>query len=277
MNQRRGDNKCLLITGGTSGLGFELAKCFLAEGYEVIATGRQTKETGGFNEKFLLYTVDFGDLGKVAETTAIIVRNHSVGMIINNAGILSPPSYTETIDGLEYTFQVNFLAHLLIAEIILQSHNDENDLIIASVTSPMSRFAGKKPGITEGPLEYNPIRAYSSSKLYLAMMQEFLKNSANHSSFHCFSLDPGTFSSSIYRMQKRWFRTLYLIAAPFMRTPARVAKGLTEILLRGDHEDGMIYDISNRKKAVPQIEQSSRDALIARCHALIDPYLRHSY
>ena len=45
---------------------------------------------------------------------------------------------------------------------------------IASVTSPVYRFASLNPDIETGSVDYNPIRSYSSSKLYLAMMCEFL-------------------------------------------------------------------------------------------------------
>jgi NAD(P)-dependent dehydrogenase (short-subunit alcohol dehydrogenase family) len=274
MDQKGADNITILITGGTSGLGLELAKCFLDRGYEVVATGRHEPDASGFSQKFFLYKVDFGDLFKVAETTATICSNHSVGMIINNAGILSPPVYTETTDGLEYTFQINFLAHLLIAEIILRSRKAEQSLVIASVTSPVYKLAGKKPGISAGAMEYNAIRSYSSSKLLLALLHEFLVQGTTLSDFNCFSLNPGTFSSSIYRTQKSWFRTMYRIAAPFMRSPAKVARVMTEIILNTDYVDGMIYDITRRQEAAPMIEKSHMATLIGRCHELIDPYLR---
>jgi NAD(P)-dependent dehydrogenase (short-subunit alcohol dehydrogenase family) len=274
MKQRQTSNKSILITGGTSGLGLELVKRFLREGYRVIVTGRQQQDLSGFPGEFLLYVVDFGDLKQVAETAGKICTNHSVTTIINNAGILSPPTYTETTDGLEYTFQVNFLAHLLIDKIILQSVNDKRPLIIASITSPVYRFAGNIPVIIQGAAGYSPVRSYSSSKLYLTMMHEFLTSGNLKSDMHCFSFDPGTFSSSIYRMQKSWFRIMYRVAAPFMRSPARVSEALADLLLTESPEDGMIYDISKRKRALPAMDRSVKDDFIAKCYELLGPFLR---
>ena len=97
----KGRNKTILITGGTSGLGLELVHIFLKEGYNVVTTGRQQISINGFEDRFTLYNVDFSDLRQVALVTKNICRDHSVSIIVNNAGILSPPEYTETIDGLE--------------------------------------------------------------------------------------------------------------------------------------------------------------------------------
>ena len=153
--------------------------------------------------------------------------------------------YIETINGLESSFQINFLAHLLINNIILDGIIDGQQIRIASVTSPVYRYAVFNPGIRSGSAGYRAMRSYSSSKLYLAMMCELLTYRHKELNLHCFSYDPGTFSSGIYRMQKRWFRELYRIAAPFMRSPARAATGLAELLVEDNIMNGMIYDSRN--------------------------------
>ena len=113
-------------------------------------------------------------LNQVALVTKKICRDHSFSFIVNNAGILSPPVYIETIDGLECSFQINFLAHLLINDIILTGITDDRQIRIASVTSPVYRFAALNPELCQDLLDYRAMRSYSSSKLYLAMMCEFL-------------------------------------------------------------------------------------------------------
>jgi NAD(P)-dependent dehydrogenase (short-subunit alcohol dehydrogenase family) len=267
------NNQDIFVTGGTSGLGLELVYLFLQEGYNVVATGRQQIDVKGFDGRFKLYFIDFSDLKQVAVTTKNICKNHSFSFIVNNAGILSPPGYIETIDGLEYTFQVNFLAHLLINEIIIKWRKDDRLIKMAAVTSPVFRYVGFNTGIKSGSITYNALRSYSSSKLYLAMMCEFLSSRHNDLNLHSFSFDPGTFRSGIYRMQNRWFRTMYQIASPFMRNPAKVAKVLSDILLKGDIVNGMIYDTSKRSRSLPEIDMSQKTALINSCYELIDPFL----
>jgi NAD(P)-dependent dehydrogenase (short-subunit alcohol dehydrogenase family) len=266
-------NQNILVTGGTSGLGFELVHLFLQEGYNVVATGRQQINIEGYEEKFSLYSIDFSDLKKVAESTKIICGSHSFSLIVNNAGILSPPGYTDTIDGLEYTFQINFLAHLLMNNIILKSLDDDRQIRIATVTSPVWRFADLNQDIRSGSTGYSAIRSYSLSKLYLSMMHEFLDVRNKGINLQCFSFDPGTFCSGIYRMQKKWFRELYHIAAPFMRTPARVATVLAELLVKDDIVNGSIYDIYKRQRSLPEMDNSHKTDFINSCYELIHPFL----
>ena len=266
-------NQTILITGGTSGLGLELVHIFLNRGYRVVAMGRQQVDIHEFDKEFTSYNVDFSDLKQLSAVTKQICRNHSVSFIVNNAGILSPPGYIETIDGLEYSFQINFLAHLLINSIILERMIDDRQIGIASVTSPLYRYAAFNHCISSGSADYSAMRSYSSSKLYLAMMCEFLPSRHKELNLHCFSFDPGTFSSGIYRMQKKWFRVMYRVAAPFMRSPATVAKVLSELLLQDNIVNGMIYDRLKRRRSLPEIDKSHKESFMDSCYALIDPFL----
>jgi NAD(P)-dependent dehydrogenase (short-subunit alcohol dehydrogenase family) len=263
----------ILITGGTSGLGFELVRLFLRQGYHVVTTGRQKINFPEFNDRLELYNVDFCDLKQVAEVTRRICIDHTFSFIVNNAGILSPPVYSETSDGLECTFQINFLAHLLIDEIILSCVSEYKPVRIASITSPVYRFAAIKPDIESMSSDYSAIRSYSSSKLYLAMMCEILSVRHGSKILGCFSYDPGTFSSGIYRMQKGWFRQMYRIASPFMRSPAKVARVLGDLMLNDNLVNGAVYDFQNRQKTLIKTDKAVKDIFIASCYKMIDPYL----
>ena len=273
MTESRLRNQDVLVTGGTSGLGLELVRLLLRQGCRVVATGRQQVNVVDIKERFAFYKVDFGNLELVSSMAREIFMNHSIGTIVNNAGILSPPSYTETMNGLEYTFQVNFLAHLLVNEIFLNSVNDDRHIIIAAVSSPVYRIASLEAVIATGPETYNPIRSYSSSKLFQAMMNEFLLEKHKGLNMACFSFNPGTFSSGIHRMQKKWFRIMYRIAAPFMWHPGRAASSLADLLTIDKVESGVIYDIQKQKHTLPEMDYSDKSALIKKCYSLIDSYL----
>jgi NAD(P)-dependent dehydrogenase (short-subunit alcohol dehydrogenase family) len=267
--------KSVLITGGTSGLGFELVKLFLKNGYYVVAFGRQLIRLTGFENRFKLIQVDFNDMNNISSAVDELLQSVSLNMVINNAGVLSPPDYTSTVNGFEYTLQVNFLSHLLINEIILRRARETKAIKIAAVTSPVYRLAEKELALAPLPETYRAINAYTSSKLYLTLMSEFLPVRFPDMNLCCFSFDPGTFSSGIYRMQKLWFRGLYQIAAPFMRSPGKVAEVLFRLMEEERLKNGMIYNLKRRIKLIPEIDQKEKEAFMDASYNLIAPYLKH--
>jgi NAD(P)-dependent dehydrogenase (short-subunit alcohol dehydrogenase family) len=264
----------VLITGGTSGLGLELVKLFLNKGYNVVATGRQSLNLPVYEDKFNLFRIDFSDMNQVAVSIKKICDTYDFNFVINNAGILSPPYFTPTINGFEYTFQVNFLSHLLINEIILREIKDDRTIKIATVTSPVYRLADTDLTVQSGVKDYGAMKAYTSSKLYLTLMCEFLPARYPGLNLKCFSFDPGTFSSGIYRMQKKWFQEMYHIASPFMRSPGKVAKTLSEIIINEEVKNGMIGDIRKRFRPVPVIDEQEKEAFRKACYDRIDPFLK---
>ena len=268
--------KSVLITGGTSGLGLELVKLFLKNGYFVIATGRQLIKIEEYEDKFKLIQVDFSDLNSISDTIKRITETYDCNIVINNAGVLSPPDYTSSINGFEYTLQVNYLSHLLINEIILMSAKSSDAITIAAVTSPVYRLADSDLAIARGIDIYRALRVYTASKLYLTLMCEFLPERFPELNLQCFSFDPGTFSSGIYRMQKSWFKGLYQIAAPFMRSPVKVAEILFQLLNEKELMNGMIYDIRKRYRQVPLKDQLKKEAFRLACYNLIAPFINQA-
>jgi NAD(P)-dependent dehydrogenase (short-subunit alcohol dehydrogenase family) len=263
----------VLITGGTSGLGLELVKLFLRSGYYVITTGRHHIEIPGFDEKYKVIVVDFSDLVKVAEFAKKICSIHCFDIVVNNAGVFSPPRFIKTVNGLEYSFQVNFIAHLLLNEVILSTNDEGRVLRIASVTSPVHRLAGNKLSALKNEEGYSVLKAYSSSKLYLTFLKEVLENRFPDLNFKCISFDPGTFSSGIYRNQKKWFRIMYIIAAPFMKSPTGVARRLFDILVKEEIIDGAIYGSGTKIGFAPDVDQEVKSDFFNACNVIVKPFL----
>ena len=86
------NGRTILITGGTSGIGLELARQLLARGNQVIVTGReQPKLEAAAAELPGLQTIQ-SDVSDPAAITAlfgeVIARYPSLDTLINNAGIM---------------------------------------------------------------------------------------------------------------------------------------------------------------------------------------------
>lgn len=273
MNEETTIVKCVLITGGTSGLGLKLVKLFLNQGFHVVATGRQEISLQGFEDRFKLFKVDFTDLRDTACTICDICKTFRFDYIVNNAGILSPKEYTETDDGLERTFQVNFLAHLLVNEIIIRNQPDSVPLRIVATTSPIYKLAKAEPFAVSDKKGYRSFKAYSYSKLFISMMCQYLPAKYQNKQLTCFSFDPGVFSSGIFRMQNPFLRYLYRVAAPFMRNPGNVALALYKTLVNPNIENGAVYDIRGRAKYLPRTGLTEDESFWRKFYNLIEPAL----
>jgi NAD(P)-dependent dehydrogenase (short-subunit alcohol dehydrogenase family) len=259
----KGEGKKVLITGGTSGLGLELVRYFLKSGAEVWAAGRRETDSHGNSQKYHFIKADFTDLRQVSGIFGSMAPGDlGYDIVINNAGILPPPVFTETGNGFEYALQVNLLAHLVLNEIIVERMDKGRKLFIVSVTSPVAKYI--RPGFRMMERDsYRPLRVYAESKFFLLLMGSFMKMEYPEKNIKAAGLDPGTFSSGIYRTQKGYFRALYHIAAPFMRKPGKIARNCADLVLDENLRTDYVYLSSGRFYEMPGFGAREKDFLLA--------------
>lgn len=245
----------VLITGGTSGLGLEVVKQLLREDYIVCATGRDLRKGSIDSDRFFFVKTDFSVLSEIITTVNIITeRIGTPDIIINNAGILSPPDFTLSNDGFELSFQVNLLSHLLLNELFIRQLASDKRLLIISVTSPVYRYVKPEYKLPANK-NYSAFKVYAGSKYHILSLGQYLAEKYPEKKIDFIGFNPGTFRSGIYRMQKKYFHTLYRVAAPFMRSPERVAENLVDIIENENLKTAKIYrspskmvDISDHRK-----------------------------
>jgi len=132
-------NKTVLITGATDGIGKQTAFEMLKYGAKIIVHGRnreRLKETVKFlktsgNDNIYEVHSDFASLNQVKLMLNTILNTFStIDIIINNAAeFLHERVITE--NGFERQFQVNYLAHFYISEMLLPLlQNVENSRIV---------------------------------------------------------------------------------------------------------------------------------------------------
>jgi uncharacterized protein len=107
---KQGDNtvdpaqKWVLITGGSSGIGFELAKLFAAENYALILVARDkeklekaVQELGVEPNRVKIFSKDLSDKNAPAELFAELQReNFFVSVLVNNAGFGRQSFFSKT-------------------------------------------------------------------------------------------------------------------------------------------------------------------------------------
>jgi len=152
-------NKTALITGGNSGIGLATARLFVAEGANVVVTGR--------NPATLAKTAEeFGGSALVLESDAVIPgeservvaaalkRFGALDIVFANAGIIvQTPAGGTTAEAFEATLRTNLTAPFLIVQAALPhlGHGAAilfNGSVHAELGNPnMSAYAGSKGGI----------------------------------------------------------------------------------------------------------------------------------
>lgn len=174
------NDKVILITGATDGLGKFVAGDLAAEGASIILHGRNKKkgealieeiqrETG--NERLAFCEADFGSLHAVRKLAAEILTNHGrLDVLINNAGIGArsagaPRELSE--DGLELRFAVNYLAHFLLTLRLLPLIRQSTPSRIVNVSSIGQQAIDFNDVMLEH--DYDDLRAYRQSKLAQVM------------------------------------------------------------------------------------------------------------
>ena len=134
----RTQNKKILITGGTRGIGKACVEEFLLNNNEVIYTGTAQKKSG---ENFMV--ADFSTLDGINEFCSK-VRKLNIDILINNAGINFPkPFLKEDTEDILKSYYVNLLAPVLLVKTVLPSMIKNNWGKIINIGSILGA-SGKK-------------------------------------------------------------------------------------------------------------------------------------
>lgn len=164
--------KVILVTGSTDGLGREVAMRAAATGAHVLVHGRnqgrggevvRAIEAAGGSAKF--YAADFADLAQVRALAAAIDRDHDrIDVLLNNAGIwLRTGPRQVNPAGHELHFAVNHLAGYLLTRLLLplvEAAAPSRIINVASVAQTPVDFSD--PMLERG---YDGRRGYAQSKL----------------------------------------------------------------------------------------------------------------
>jgi NAD(P)-dependent dehydrogenase (short-subunit alcohol dehydrogenase family) len=169
-----------IVTGGTSGLGYETARALAAAGARVVITGRdaargeqavgELRQTTD-NDKVVFRPLDLASLGSVITWA----RRHSdtgkpLHILVLNAGIMAPP-LTRTTNGFESQFGVNYLAHFAFTVGLLPSLREARTARVVSLSSSAHRRGDidfDDPNYLRRP--YDPWQAYGQSKTACALL-----------------------------------------------------------------------------------------------------------
>ena len=189
--------KTVLITGATSGIGLELFKIFSKEKYYVIGIGRNKKRIKktlnsiNKNRKNLqsFYLCNFENLEDIKKVFNKISKEvNSIDILINNAGGIFVKNEL-TKNNIERTFQVNYLSHFLLTEILLKNKILKSNAHVLNVSSIDHKRGEINLDDINNLQNYNAVKSYAQSKLSQIMWGYYL--SEKHKEIYINSVHPG--------------------------------------------------------------------------------------
>jgi WW domain-containing oxidoreductase len=191
-------NKCILVTGCNSGIGFETMNALVANGARVVGLARSLVHAKSACDKAGLCATpvacDLADLDSVA-AAANTIRDLQTPLdaIITNAGIANP-STLRTRYGIEMQFLVNHIGHFsLVNQLIDLVRNSTGRIVM--VSSSASVVHAPPEGIMfdnlDGDRFYAPMTFYGQSKLAVALYAKELSRRLHGRGIAVNSLHPG--------------------------------------------------------------------------------------
>lgn len=229
------NNKTILITGATNGIGKAAAIKFAESAKSIAFTYRNEElaedlknEMQKINPNLSInsFFCDFSVQDSIRECVDKIKNDlKAIDLLINNAGVVNT-EYSETIDGIENTFAVNHLGYFLFTNLLLDLVKKESESRIINVSSAAHHFV---KGMQWDDINYKDdfkmgLKAYGQSKLGNILFTKKLAKKLQKDGVTVNAIHPGGVNTSLGNQNNSLLgRVLKIILKPFFRSPLKGA------------------------------------------------------
>ncbi|WP_422079813.1 SDR family oxidoreductase [Ulvibacterium sp.] len=180
------DQKVVLITGGSSGIGKSIGAYLASKGLKVYGTSRNVKKYTDFSA-FDLLELDVRDPESIQKALkTLIAKEGRLDVLVNNAGIGITGSVEETPhEEILKAFDTNFNGPLHMAKAVLPQMRKQKSGLILNITS-IAGYMG---------LPYRGV--YSATKGALELVMEAMRMETKGFGIRIANLAPGDYATNI--------------------------------------------------------------------------------
>lgn len=238
MNQQNG---YALITGATSGIGYELAKLFAQDGYNIIAVARTEEDLNKVRTEFtqqygvqveVIPTDLFGEKSATELYEEVKNRGLQVDVLVNDAGQGVYGLFVET--DLEAQMRI---IHLNIVSFTRLTYHFLKDMV--------ARDSGKilqlGSVVSELPSPYQSV--YGGTKAYVLSFTEALISEVKDTNVTITTLQPGATDTDFFNKAGAQ-QSKIIEDKSKLADPAKVAKDGYDALMKGD--DKVVSGLKNK-------------------------------
>ena len=167
-----------VVTGGSDGIGLHIARRLAAAGAAVVLPVRNTDKGRAASDRIRsqvpgaevsLRQLDLSSLRSVEEFSAAMrADGEPIHVLVNNAGVMTPPDRQVTADGFEVQFGTNHLGHVALVAGLLPLLRAGRARVVSQIS-----VAANRGSINWSDLNwersYDGMAAYSQSKIAVGL------------------------------------------------------------------------------------------------------------
>ncbi len=258
-------DKTILITGASSGLGRSSAEYLAAKGAHLILVCRTPDKAAATRDEIRdktgntnLHTY-YGDLSLLKEVNRLadeIIRDHTrIDVLMNNAGVLLGER-RETEEGLETTFATNHLAYFLLTRRLIECLKNSAPARIINVSSMVHAWGSINFDDIFMKENYRSLPAYYQSKLANVLFTYALARRLEGTGVTANCLHPGVVKTSFGREGSFLYKVTKAIAKPFFYTTPEKGARTQNYLTETDEVEGVTGKYFVNSEAVKSSELS---------------------
>lgn len=236
---KSGSNKNVLITGGSDGIGYELAKCFAEDGYNLVLVARTEADLQQrASELMQQYNVQVTTLAKdLFEPDApfelyqqVKQLGLTIDVLVNDAGQGQYGLFVEQdIQRLLQIIQLNISSLTVLTQLYLKEMVERNDGKILQLASIASQLPGPWQAV------------YHATKAYVLSFTEALISELKDTNVTLTALQPGATDTDFFN--KADMNESKIVDSK-LDDPAKVARDGYKALMSGD--DKVISGLKNK-------------------------------
>ena len=193
-------SKNILITGVSTGIGYDLAKVFLSSGYKVYGSVRKQEDADRLasqlkeNFQAVIFDVtDFSEVDKAAKRLEAEIGEEGLAGLVNNAGIaVAGPFIDLSIEDFKHQFDVNVFGMIKVTQSFLP---------LLGARPDHSSLPGKIVQISSvsGRMGMPFVSAYVGSKYALEGISESMRKELLLYGIDVVLIEPGPIKTPIWR------------------------------------------------------------------------------
>jgi retinol dehydrogenase-12 len=262
-----------LITGATEGVGKVTALELAKKGFTVVVAARNANkaealkkeiETSTGNTSCDSIVADLGSLAQVRQLAETFRRRYAtLDVLINNAGVFLPMR-TETEDGCETMFQVNYLSPFLLTNLLLEELQKSEQGRIINLSSSVYAIGRFDPDNLQSETHFSALGTYAATKLFVLMFTEELASRLKATSVTANAVHPGIVRTRMMLQAPGALRLVSYLSLPFSISPFEGAR--TSVYLASSPEvkgiSGQYFTKSKRAAVKNKVDTAENRALL---------------